>query len=254
MPKDKSKYVKEEKPEKKAKSTGKGEKFADMSAGEVIIDEAALEKQLGENIKVEEKKEKQPKVRGKNYLASKKQIDKAKSYPPKDAIELLKKISTAKNSGTVELHLNVIEKGLSGEAKLPHFEGKALKVAIFNDELLEEIKAGKINFDVLLATVADMEHIMPLAKILGPKGLLPNPKNGTIIPDPKKAAEKFSGNALRYKTEKDFPLIHTVIGKLSQPTEELVANINALVKAIDPKKIKKAFLKSPMSPSIKVAL
>ena len=238
---------------KKVKSSGKGEKFADMSATAVVIDEESLEKELTQEVKTE-KKGRQPKARGKKYQDLKKLVDKTKSYTPKEAFELLKKISLAKFGGSVEVHLNVIDKNLSGEAKLPYFKGKAMKVAIFDEKLLEEIKAGKINFDILLATPADMSKIMPLAKILGPKGLLPNPKNGTITPDPEKAAEKLSGNALRYKTEKDFPLVHIVIGKISQPVEELTANFEALIKAINPKNIKKGYLKSTMSPSIKVSL
>ncbi len=253
---------KKETKEKKVKSSGKGEKFADMSATAVVIDEEAFEKELTKEtdgsssaeIKPAKKSSRIPKTRGKNYKNVKKLIDKTKIYSPKEAFELLEKISFAKFGGSVEAHLNVIAKGISGEVKLPHFEGKALKVAIFNEEIMAEIKDGKISFDVLLATPADMPKIMPLAKILGPKGLLPNPKNGTISPDPKKTAEKFSGSALRYKTEKDFPQIHTVIGKTGQPVEELAANFEVLIKAVNPKNIKTAYIKSTMSPSIKVAL
>lgn len=254
MPKEKKeKQVKD----KKVKSSGKGEKFADMSATAVVIDEAAIEKGLTEPSSAEataDKKAKAPKVRGKNYQNVRKLVDKTKAYTPQEAFDLLKKISFAKFGGSVEVHLNVLEKGLAGEAKLPFFEAKALQVAIFDEKIGEEIKAGKINFDVLLAAPADMVKIMPLAKILGPKGLLPNPKSGTIVPDPKAAMAKFSSNAFRYKTEKDFPLIHTTIGKLSQPAEELVANFEALIKAINPQKIKKVFIKSTMSPSVKVTI
>lgn len=253
MPKDKSKYTKEkEKPEKKVKSSGKGEKFADMSENAVIIDESAIEAGLKEKTKTVIKKE--AKERGKKYKASRALVNKTKTYTPKEAFELLKKVSTSKFDGSVELHLNVADKGLSGEAKLPHFEGKALRVAIFDETVLADVKAGKIDFDVLLATPADMPKIMPLAKALGPKGLLPNPKNGTIVPDPKAALSKFSSTSLRYKTEKDFPLIHTVIGKVSQPTEDLIANFEALVKVVNPRNIKKAYIKSTMSPSIRVSL
>lgn len=259
MPKTKKIIEKKEKVVKKA--SGKGEKFADMSATAVIIDEAAIEKGLQETPAAPENigsrrdaPAKVPKVRGKKYQKARKLIDKNKIYPPAEAFELLKKVSVAKFGGSVEVHLNTTEKGLHGEVKLPHFEGKTLRVVVFNEKLLEEIKAGKINFDVLLATPADMPKIMPLAKILGPKGLLPNPKNGTITPDPKKTAEKFSGSALRYKTEKDFPLIHTVIGKAGQSVEELTANFQALIKAIDPRNIKKAYTKSTMSPSIRISI
>ena len=245
--------TKKETKEKKVKSSGKGEKFADMSATAVVINEESLEKELTQEVKTK-KKGKKSKQRSKKYQDAKGLINKTKSYTPKEAFELLKKISLAKFGGSVEVHLNVVGKDLSGEAKLPHFKGKEIRVAIFEEELIEQIKAGKINFDVLLATVADMPKIMPLAKILGPKGLLPNPKNGTIVPDPKAAKAKFSSGGLRYKTEKDFPIIHTVIGQVNQPTEELIANLEVLVKAINPKNIKKVYLKSTMSPSLIVSL
>lgn len=260
MAKKDKEIKKDKKTEKKVKSSGKGEKFADMSATAVVIDEEALEKELSKEVEVSPPDSKgkkvsrrAPRARGKNYKNVKKLVDKTKTYSPKEAFELLKKISFAKFGGSVEVHLNVIDKGISGEVKLPHFEGKALKVAIFDEKLLEEIKSGKISFDVLLATPADMPLLMPLAKILGPKGLLPNPKNGTITPDPKKTAEKFSGSALRFKTENDFPQIHTIIGKTGQPVEELTANFEALIKAVNPKNIKKAYIKSTMSPSVRVS-
>lgn len=248
MPKDKSKYTKEEN-KKKAKTSGKGEKLADMSVDAAIINEPTEE-----DLKKEVKIEKKIKVRGKKYQTVKKMVDKSITYSPKDAFELLKKVSIGKFDQTVELHLNVLSKGLAGEVTLPHFTGKARKIAIFNDELAEEIKSGKVNFDVLLATPADMPKIMPLAKVLGPKGLLPNPKNGTIVPDPQKAAAAFSSKGIAYKTEKDFPLIHASIGKLKQPTEELVANLDTFIKAVNLKNIKGAFVKSTMSPSIRLSL
>lgn len=237
---------------KKVAKAGKGERFADMSEGAVVIDEAAIEKGLEAPQKA--KKAQEPKVRGKQYKAAKKLIDKTKTYSPKEALELVKKTSFGKFSGSVEAHLNVLEKGLSGEVALPHFSGKSRRVAVFSNELADEIKAGKINFDVLLASPADMPKILPLAKILGPKGLMPNPKNGTLVPDPQKALANFSGNSLHFQTEKDFPIIHTVIGKVNQPTEELLENFEALVKAVNPKNIKKATIKSTMSPGIKVSL
>jgi len=256
MPKEKKEKT------KKTKSSGKGERFADMSATAIVIDETALEKGLKESIKAppagEAKEDKKPvkalKVRGKKYQEAKKKIDSKIKYDIKEAIKLLKQVSLAKFNGTVEAHLNVLEKGLGGETELPYFQAKAKKVVVFDDSIAENLKSGKIDFDVLLATAADMPKILPFAKLLGPKGLMPNPKNGTLVTDPKEALANFSGNALHYQTEKDSPIIHTVIGKLDQPDEELVANFQALIKAINPSKIKKAVLKSTMSPGIKVAL
>lgn len=236
---------------KKVKSSGKGEKFADMSAGPVI-EEPVLAEDVGTQRAAPALKE--PRVRGKKYQDVKKMVDPNKTYSIKEAFELLKKISFGKNPSTVEAHFNVLEKGLSGEVNLPFSAGKTRKVVIFSPELAEEIKAGKINFDVLLAAPTDMPKILPLAKVLGPKGLMPSPKSNTLVPDPQKALANFPASAAAYKTEKDFPLIHTVIGKLNQPAEELQANFEALVKAINSKNIKKAILKSTMSPGIKIAL
>lgn len=256
---------KKEKPEKKVKASGKGVKMADMSEGAVIIDEAKLEEQLKEEIKTpevsaEEKVQakapvKPPKTRGKKYQNAKSMVDKNKSYLIKEALGLLKKINEdAKFKQTLEIHLNVLTKGLSGEVSLPYFKGKQRKIVIFDDKLFEEIKAGKVNFDVLLATPTDMPRILPLAKVLGPKGLMPNPKNGSVSPDPKKAMEKFSSGAVVFKTEKDFPLIHTSFGKINQPEEELIANFEAFIKAVQPKNITKAIIKTTMSPGIKILI
>jgi len=247
----KEKKPKTEKTKKVAKA-GKGERFADMSEGAVIIDETAIEKGL--EAPQEAKKAREPKVRGKQYQAAKKLVNQNQAYLPKEAIELVKKTAFGKFKGTLEVHLNVVEKGLSGSVNLPHFAGKARRVVVFNDEVGSEIKAGKVNFNVLLACPADMPKILPLAKVLGPKGLMPNPKNGTLVPDPEKAKANFSGNSLHYQTEKDFPIIHTAIGKVEQPTEELLENYQALIKAINPKNIKKAVVKSTMSPGVRVAL
>jgi len=245
---------KKETKEKKIKSSGKGERFADMSATAVIINEEEIEKELQQAVPETTRTTKESRVRGKKYQKAKKMVDPTKTYSLKDALELLKKISFGQFNGTVETHLVVLEKGLSGNVNLPHFVGKARRIVIFNESLVPEIKAGKINFDVLLALPADMPKILVLAKVLGPKGLMPNPKNGTLVSNPEKAMSNFSASALHFQTEKDFPLIHAAIGKLNQPTEELVVNFEALVKAINPKNIKKIIIKSTMSPAIKVSL
>lgn len=252
MPKEKK-----EKPKDKTKVPGLagGQRVKDMSATATIVEEPTAE-ELARETPAPKEKEKKLKIkqRGKRYKLAKKLVDSSKIYTLKEALLLLKKMSLAKFNGSVEVHLNVLEKGLSGEVSLPYFKGKERKIVVFTDQVGEKIKAGKIDFEVLLASPADMPKILPLAKILGPKGLMPNPKNGTLVPDPKKAQEKFATSAFYFKTEKDFPIIHTIIGKLNQPEQELAANFEALIKAIGPPKIKKAVLKSTMSPGIKVSL
>lgn len=246
MPKDK-KDVKQ----KKVKTSGKGERFADMSEGAPIIDEAKLVEDVA--TQRDEPAAKAPRIRGKKYQDMRAKVEN-KAYAPKEAFDLLKKVSLGKFNGTVEAHLNVTEKGLSGDVTLPHFTGKARRVVVFDQNVADELKAGKVNFDVLIASAADMLKILPFAKLLGPKGLMPNPKNGTLVPDPQKALANFAGNSIHYKTEKDFPLIHAAIGKVEQPTEELMDNLEALEKAVNPRNIKKVVVKSTMSPGIRVAL
>ena len=96
-----------------------------------------------------------------------------------------------------------------------------------------------------------MPKLVPFARLLGPKGLMPNPKTGTIIKT-KKDAEKFSGNTTNVKTEKAAPIIHTTVGKVSQKESELVENTNTLLDAVGKRQIEKAFIKATMGPSIKV--
>jgi len=255
---------KKEEKDTKSKKTAKvsglkgGQRVKDMSATAIIVEEPAFappeeELRTGKPI-LPAKPPKPKKVRGKNYQNAKKMVDQTKTYSIEEAIKLAKKSSYSKFGGSIEAHFNVVQKGLTGEAKLPYFQGKQKKVAIVNEEILSKIKEGKIDFDILLASPTDMAKLIPFAKILGPKGLMPNPKNGTIVEDPKKAIEKFSEPKYQFKTEPDFPLIHVVLGKFDQKDEELIANFKALIKAIDLKNIKKAFVKSTMCPSIKVAL
>ena len=225
-----------------------GSRIKDMSETTDVVLEP------GSDTVIKQEKGVQKRVRGKSYLTAKSQIDKLKAYPISEAIDLIKKSSYSKVSGSFEIHLNLNQKGVSGDVSLPHFQGKVKKVVTVDEELLKELEAGKINFDVLLASAADMPKLLPFAKVLGPKGLMPNPKNGTLVPDTDKALKGFSTTALHYKSEKDFPLIHSVFGKLDQKEEELVDNFNTFIKSVDPKKIKRVFIKSTMSPSVRVSI
>ncbi len=139
------------------------------------------------------------------------------------------------------------------QLELPHQAGKIRKIEVADKKTIENLKKGKINFDVLLATADIMPKLVPFAKMLGPKGLMPNPKNGTLIKDIKEA-KKFSANKLTLKTEKKAPLIHTVVGKVSQKDKEVSENAKALLKAFGKKQVTKACLTSTMGPSIRVDL
>ena len=98
-----------------------------------------------------------------------------------------------------------------------------------------------------------MPKLLPFARLLGPRGLMPNPKAGTLIKD-KKSVNKFSGNSLVIKTEKSRPIIHTSVGKVSQKDSELKENIDTIIEAVNKKQIERAYLTSTMSPSVKIDL
>jgi large subunit ribosomal protein L1 len=232
-----------------------GERMVAVEVDEKEIDKMEKAKKIVEEAekKAQQKpKEIKKKTRGKNYQKAKAQIDKNKLYSIKEAIFLLKKIKYAKFDESFELHLNVDRVGLKGEVELPYSLGKKVKVAIVDDKILAQIEEGKIDFDVLIAHPSFMPKLIKYARILGPKGLMPNPKNGTVSPNPQEAAKKFEKGLLHWKTESKFPLIHQMVGKISQKDEEVEANIKAFLKAVGSSHIKEAYLKTTMSPSVKI--
>jgi large subunit ribosomal protein L1 len=182
--------------------------------------------------------------RSKNYRGLLKQVDRNKSYPIAEAIDLLLSLAKTKQDQTVELHLNTIKDKLSGEVTLPHGTGKKQNIAIFNDEVIKGLEAGKMDFDRLLAKPEDMPKLAKYAKLLGPKGLFPNPKNGTITPDPEKAVKELSGGKTYYQTEAKFPIIHLTLGKVSFGKNKLMENLEVFMKAVGPTNISKAVLTS----------
>lgn len=191
--------------------------------------------------------------RSKRYLKAKAKL-KNEAYPVAEAVKLLKEISPVKFDPSVELHLNLSVGKLNGEVQLPHGSGKTLKVEIASDKTLTKLNDNRIDFDVLIAPPAMMPKLAKYAKILGPKGLMPNPKNGTIANDPEAAAKKFSGGLIRYKSEPKAPLMHLTIGKLSFKENQLVDNLNAVIGSVQPKNIAAAFLCSSMSPSVRLEI
>ena len=125
---------------------------------------------------------------------------------------------------------------------------------IGTDELIEAINQGKVNFDLLVTTPDWMPKLAKIARILGPRGLMPNPKSGTITQDLKKAVEGFQSGKTEYKTEAKAPVIHLALGKLTQPTEELSANIKTLLQTLGKTRVKKVSLSPTMGPSVKLDL
>lgn len=240
---------KKEKAKKKAKITGVGlkggERIKAVEAGPITKEE----KPTADEATI--KKVRKPKVRGKKYQNARTKIDRTKLYSIKEAVQLIKETSYSSFDGTIELHLVTKKGGVSANIKLPHLTGKKKKIEVANDSTIKKLEKGKVDFDVLLATAEMMPKLVPFAKILGPKGLMPNPKNGTLIKNAKEA-NKFSANTITLKTEKKVPLVHTIVGKVSQKDEEIIENTETILSAIGKRQIQKAYLTSTMGPSVKI--
>lgn len=262
---------KEQKAKQKKRSQEKKAKvhLSGMKGGErmeqVEVKEEDLEKMKKAKKIIEEKpavaramagkpKKIKARLRGKNYQNAKKLIDKKNKYPLEEAIKLLKKMKYAGFDESVELHLNVDTTALKGEVELPHATGRSVKVTVVDDDVLDDIEKGKINFDILVTHPSYMPKLAKFAKILGPRGLMPNPKAGTISDRPDEVVKKFSKGALRWKTEAKFPLIHQMIGKISFETKALIENATKFINAVGKPHVKKVVIKSTMSPSVKIDL
>ncbi len=199
-------------------------------------------------------KVKAEKIRSQKYKAVKGKIEAGKAYSTDAAIKLVKETSYSKFDGTMELHLMVKKTGATASVSLPFAAGRVKKVEVASDDTIEKLKKGVIDFDILVSTPDMMAKLVPFARLLGPRGMMPNPKNGTLVADPKKASA-FSTSTVTLKTEKEAPLVHTVIGKNSQKDEEIAANLEAILKAFGGgKQVVRAFIKSSMSPSVRLNL
>lgn len=255
--------------EQKKLRGGKTAKAPGLAGGQRVVDttEESLREfeviqsklQESQNIQLQDQTPKtstikKSKVRSKAYQAAKAKVNPNQQYSLPDAIKLLRDISYTKTNNTVELHITLKEKGLATEVELPHSTGPARRVAIADETTLAKIAAGKIDFDVLVASPADMPKLVKYAKILGPKGLMPNPKSATLVANPQETAQKLSSsNAISLKTEKDTPVIHTVAGKLTMADDQLGQNITAILASLPAgQKTAKVVLKSTMSPAIKL--
>ncbi len=221
---------------------------------------------------------------GKNYIAAAKQVDKNTYYAIEEAIALVRKTNYAKFDASVEVsfHLNVdprhADQQIRGALVLPNGTGRSQKVLVITQgpkeqeakdagadfvggkELLEDIKKGWFDFDVIIATPDMMAELGKLGKILGPKGLMPNPKTGTVTVDVAKAVEDVKKGKVEYRVDKEGN-INNLIGKLSFSDEKLVENYKALYDVLlraRPAAVKGIYMKnivvsSTMSPGVKVA-
>ncbi len=221
--------------------------------------------------------------KGKKYIEAQALIEKNKSYSIEEAIELVKKTSTVKFDATVDVAFKLgldtrhADQQLRGAIVLPNGTGKTKKVLVVaqgakaeeakaagadvvgGNEILEEIKKGWLDFEVMIATPDMMAELGKLGRILGPKGLMPNPKTGTVTMDVTKAVNEVKAGKVTYRTDKQGN-VHVTIGKASFETTKLVENFNAiydvLVKA-KPSSAKGVYMKnvavsSTMGPSVKV--
>lgn len=194
----------------------------------------------------------QPK-HGKNIISARAKVNQNLEYSLPDAIRLVKETSFTKFDGTVEFHATVRKLGFSVQIALPHGTGREKKVELVTDATIKKLETGKIDFDVLIATPETMPKLVKFAKLLGPRGLMPNPKNGTLVKD-EKDVKNFAVNTLTVKTEKGAPVVHLAIGKVSMEDEKLMENAKALLKAFGERQLIRAFLSSSMGPSVRLNL
>ncbi len=246
----------EEKQKKKQKSRSEEKKAKKTSKNKVeesVEVEKEAPKKVSKESKSEEKKpdvKKQPK-RGKKYLGALKKIDPKKVYSLSEAVALLKKITFVGFDESVELHLNLDEPGLRGEVDLPHSIGKTVRIKIVDDSVLGAIEKGVIEFDILVSHPSFMPKLVKFAKLLGPRGLMPNPKAGTVSTNPEETVKKFTKGVIRWKSEAKFPLIHQLIGKVSYKPENIEENVRLYIKSVGKPHIRKAYIKTTMSPSLR---
>ncbi len=222
--------------------------------------------------------------RGKKYQEAAKLVDRSVQYEPSEAIELAKKTSVAKFDETIEVHIRTgcdgrhAEQQVRGAVVLPNGTGKEVRVLVFakgdkvneaeaagadfvgGDELIPRIQNdGWLDFDVVVATPDMMGVVGRLGKVLGPKGLMPNPKAGTVTMDVAKAIKDIKAGKIEYRLDKS-NIIHVPIGKVSFQQEQLEENFKALMDAIvkaRPSALKGQFLRSitlssTMGPGVKV--
>ena len=221
---------------------------------------------------------------GKKYVEAAKAVDRANLYDPEEAVALVKKLAVAKFDETIEVHIRTgcdgrhADQQIRGAVVLPHGTGKTVRVLVFAkgakadeaeaagadfvgaEELIPRIQnEGWLDFDVVVATPDMMGVVGRLGRILGPKGLMPNPKSGTVTMDVTKAIADIKAGKVEYRLDKT-NIIHVPIGKASFTEEQLADNFQTLIGAINkakPSAVKGQFLKSvtmapTMGPGVKI--
>lgn len=225
------------------------------------------------------------KKRSKRYQTTEKLVNKDKVYTLKEAVSLLKSLAQPKFAGSLDLHFNLSvdtkksDQMIRGTVVLPHGTGRKVKIAVFckgeqerdardaqadyvgAGDLMEKVAAGFLDFDCVIATPDMMKDLSKLGKILGPKGLMPSPKTGTVTTDVAKAIRDVRKGKVEFRVDKQGG-IHLSAGKLSFSEEQLLENANCVIDAINeakPGSVKGKFVKafavsSTMNPGMRVAI
>jgi len=210
------------------------------------------------------------KMRSKRYRESEKQVDRSKDYPLKDAIAILKKMVSPKFDGSVDLHFNLdvdtkkSDQMVRGTVVLPHGTGKKVRLAVFckgeherlareagadyvgANELIDKVAGGFLDFDCAIATPEMMKDLSKLGKILGPRGLMPSPKTGTVTNDIAKAIEDVKKGKVEFRVDKQGG-VHLSVGKISFSEDKLYDNASRVIEALNearPASVKSKFIRS----------
>jgi len=219
----------------------------------------------------------------KRKTALREKIDPEKSYPLSEALELLKELSSVKFKESVEVAVNLgvdarkSDQTVRGSTVMPNGTGRSMRVAVFTqgenvekakeagadlvgyEDLAEKVQAGEIEFDIVIATPDAMPVVGKLGQILGPKGLMPNPKTGTVTADVVTAVKNAKAGQVQYRTDKA-GIVHAAIGKIDFETQALSENLSALIADLKKSKpstskgiyLKKLTLSTTMGPGITV--
>jgi len=225
------------------------------------------------------------KARSKRYQESEKNLDREKTYELKDAISALKKMASPKFDGSVDLHFNLSvdskksDQMVRGTVVLPHGTGKKVRVMVFckgehekqakeaqadyvgGTELMDKVAAGFLDFDCAIATPEMMKDLSKLGKVLGPSGLMPSPKTGTVTNDIVKAIEDVRRGKVEFRVDKQGG-VHLSVGKVSLAEENLYENASRVIEALNeakPASVKGKFVKSlsissSMNPGFRLAV
>ncbi len=185
-------------------------------------------------------------------------VDRTKSYSLAEAIELVKKTSYTKFDGAMDVHVRLTaakksDENVRGTVTLPHGTGKEKRVVIITEDMIEKIEKGWLDFDVAVTTPDVMPKLAKLAKILGPKGLMPNPKSGTVTPEPEKVAQELKGGRVEFKAD-SLGNIHQSLGRVSWDAAKITENFQTFIGALPKSRIKSVTLAPTMGPGVKVTL